>query len=64
MKCPRCEGLMIHGRFIDDFSGDSDLWVTARKRVNCGYMEDQIMQQNRLLVVSLNHPTGCSMLSC
>lgn len=48
MGCTRCQGLMLEEQMIDMEASYGEMWVSARRCVNCGYRDDTIMQQHRL----------------
>ena len=48
MKCTRCQGLMVSDSFID-LQETGHLWMIAWRCMNCGYVVDQVAEQNRRL---------------
>ncbi|MDH4083660.1 MAG: hypothetical protein OEV99_07285 [Nitrospira sp.] len=48
MSCTRCQGLMLEEQMIDMEASYGEMWVCARRYVNCGYRQDAVMQQHRL----------------
>lgn len=48
MTCTRCRGLMVTDNFID-LQETGHLWMTAWRCMNCGYVVDQVAEQNRKL---------------
>jgi len=48
MSCTRCQGLMLEEQMIDMEASYGEMWVCARRCVNCGYRQDAVLQQHRL----------------
>lgn len=48
MTCARCQGLMVTDSFID-LHETGHLWMKAWRCMNCGYVVDTVMAQNRLM---------------
>ena len=60
MNCSRCLGLMIEDQYLDMESQYGQMWARSLRCVNCGYVHDSVIEQNRLArqeqVVA--HPSG------
>jgi hypothetical protein len=48
MTCTRGYGLMLDEQMIDMETSYGEMWVCARRCINCGYRDDAVMQQHRL----------------
>jgi hypothetical protein len=48
MTCIRCYGLMIADQFLDLAGAYGQMWTTSWRCVNCGYVHDSVIEQNRL----------------
>ena len=46
MACQRCQGLLVCETF-DDLNIETNVLYTATRCINCGYIEDAVMQANR-----------------
>jgi uncharacterized Zn finger protein len=62
MNCRRCQGLMMEDQFLDFEGTHGFMWTTSWRCVNCGYVYDSVIEQNRLareekvLVLSSSEP--------
>jgi hypothetical protein len=48
MTCSRCRGLMLEDHFLDVAGAYGQMWTTSWRCVNCGYVYDSVIEQNRL----------------
>lgn len=48
MNCCRCKGLMVSAHLQDCAGGFGEMWTTSWCCVNCGYVYDSVIEQNRL----------------
>jgi len=48
MNCCRCKGLMVSTHLQDYAGGFGEMWTTSWRCVNCGYVYDSAIEQNRL----------------
>ncbi len=55
MLCRRCGGLLIIDDFMDLFQGRSRIRSQGYRCVNCGCIEDAIIQANRRHGISAEH---------
>ena len=60
MNCVRCLGLMIEDQLLDFESEYAQMWARSLRCVNCGYVHDSVIEQNRLAQreKSLAFPSG------
>ena len=62
MKCTRCQGLMVQDQLFDFDGPYGHLWATSSRCLNCGHMNDPVVEANRLsqslkpVVVSRGEP--------
>lgn len=47
MTCSRCCGLMVKDNLMDFEGTSGHTWMSAMRCMNCGHMQDPIMEQNR-----------------
>ena len=48
MTCRRCRGLMVADHFLDMAGGYGEMWVQSLRCVNCGTVDDAVIEQHRL----------------
>ena len=48
MLCTRCQGCMAEDHFIDMMETEGEMWMKAWRCLNCGNVQDRIMEQNRM----------------
>ena len=49
MNCSRCRGLMTKDHFMD-FQGTAGfMWMAGWRCMNCGHIQDPLIEQNRQL---------------
>lgn len=51
MTCRRCQGLMVEDYLFDVQNPSGEVWVSAWRCINCGAMQEAMMELNR-------HATG------
>jgi len=62
MHCLRCHGLMVKDQLLDMEGGYGQMWATSLRCVNCGRIQDSVVEQNRqvgqekVLVTSSSEP--------
>lgn len=49
MHCSRCNGLMLKHHFLDREGGLDEMWSHSWRCVNCGAVNDAVVQHNRLI---------------
>ena len=49
MKCGRCQGLMVGDHFFDMAGGYGEMWAQSLRCINCGTVNDSVIEQNRFL---------------
>lgn len=47
MRCPRCQGSMVHDRFMDLLDDTGQLHCDGWRCVNCGAIVDSAILRNR-----------------
>ena len=47
MQCLRCQGLMVKDQLLDMEGGYGQMWATSLRCVNCGRIQDSVIEQNR-----------------
>ncbi len=47
MSCSRCCGLMVTDNLMDFDGTAGHMWVRVLRCMNCGHLQDPIMEQNR-----------------
>ena len=47
MHCLRCHGLMVKDQLLDMEGGYGQMWATSLRCVNCGRIQDSVIEQNR-----------------
>ena len=48
MHCPRCQGLMVEDQLLDMEGAYGQMWTTSLRCVNCGRIQDSVIEQNCL----------------
>ena len=48
MYCPRCHGLMVREHFLDFHGTIGHMWASGHRCMNCGNVEDPIIEHHRL----------------
>jgi uncharacterized Zn finger protein len=48
MHCPRCQGLMVENQLLDMEGAYGQMWTTSLRCVNCGRIQDSVIEQNNL----------------
>jgi hypothetical protein len=48
MRCSRCRGLMVKSHFLDFQGSYRHMWTTSWRCVNCGDVQDSVIDQHRL----------------
>jgi len=48
MTCSRCCGHMVEDHFLDFEGSYGQMWTTSWRCVNCGRVNDSVIEQNRL----------------
>ena len=48
MNCRRCLGLMAEDHFLDLEGAYGEMWTTSWRCMNCGHVDDSVIEQNRL----------------
>ena len=48
MYCSRCHGLLAKDRFLDMEGGFGEMWPESWRCLNCGAVQDGVIEQNRL----------------
>jgi len=62
MHCLRCQGLMVKDQLLDMEGGYGQMWATSLRCVNCGRIQDSVIEQNcqvrqeKVLVLSGGEP--------
>lgn len=47
MNCHRCHGCMVRDHFVDLLESGGEWWTTTWRCINCGYVLDAVLEQNR-----------------
>ena len=47
MHCSRCQGLMVKDQLLDMEGSYGQMWATSLRCVNCGRIQDSVIEQNR-----------------
>jgi len=47
MNCHRCHGCMVRDHFVDLQESGGEWWTTTWRCINCGYVLDAVLEQNR-----------------
>ncbi|HKY72583.1 MAG TPA: hypothetical protein VJL88_11750 [Nitrospira sp.] len=47
MRCSRCQGLMTKDHLFDMEGGFGDMWANSWRCLNCGAVDDTVIQANR-----------------
>ena len=47
MTCTRCQGHMTADHFIDMQESGGEWWTDSWRCINCGYVLDPVLEQNR-----------------
>jgi hypothetical protein len=47
MTCSRCRGFMAEDHFLDMQGSYGQMWATSWRCVNCGHVQDSVIEQNR-----------------
>lgn len=47
MTCTRCCGLMVKDNLMDFDGTSGHMWMNAMRCMNCGHLQDPVMEQNR-----------------
>ena len=47
MRCSRCQGLMTKDPLFDMEGGFGDVWANSWRCLNCGAVDDTVIQANR-----------------
>ena len=47
MHCSRCQGLMLKDQLLDMEGSYGQMWATSLRCVNCGRIQDSVIEQNR-----------------
>ncbi len=47
MKCHRCNGCMAKDHFVDMMESGGEWWTASWRCINCGYVLDPVLEQNR-----------------
>jgi len=47
MNCHRCQGCMVSDHFVDLLESGGEWWTTTWRCINCGYVLDAVLEQNR-----------------
>ena len=47
MHCSRCQGLMVKDQLLDMKGGYGQMWATSLRCVNCGRIQDSVIEHNR-----------------
>lgn len=47
MKCHRCQGCMAVDHMLDLMESGGEWWTTTWRCLNCGYVVDPVLEQNR-----------------
>ncbi|MDF0644862.1 MAG: hypothetical protein P0111_12600 [Nitrospira sp.] len=47
MNCHRCQGCMVRDHFVDLLESGGEWWTTTWRCINCGYVLDAVLEQNR-----------------
>ncbi len=47
MTCTRCQGLMVEDYLLDIQNPGGDLWVRAWRCINCGAIQEPVIDLNR-----------------
>ena len=48
MTCSRCSGFMFVDQFLDLKGGYGEMWASSWRCVNCGHVQDSVIEQHRL----------------
>ncbi len=62
MHCSRCQGLMVEDQLLDMEGAYGQMWTTSLRCVNCGRIQDSVIEQNclarqeKVLVTSSGEP--------
>jgi uncharacterized Zn finger protein len=48
MTCSRCCGLMVEDQLFDFEGAYGQMWATSLRCVNCGRVQDSVIEQHRL----------------
>jgi hypothetical protein len=48
MNCSRCQGLMVQDHFMDFEGTIGHMWATSWRCMNCGHVQDSVIERNRL----------------
>ena len=48
MHCSRCQGLMVEDQLLDMEGAYGQMWTTSLRCVNCGRIQDSVIEQNSL----------------
>lgn len=49
MNCSRCRGLMTQDHFMDYEGTTGFMWMAGWRCLNCGHIDDPVIEQNRRL---------------
>ena len=47
MTCQRCKGCMARDHFLDLMESGGEWWPSSWRCINCGYVLDPVLEQNR-----------------
>ena len=48
MTCMRCQGCMAKDHFMDLLESSEGMWLTGWRCLNCGHVDDPVIERNRL----------------
>jgi len=48
MNCSRCTGCMVEDFLLDMEDSSGPMWLQARRCMNCGNIDEQVLRNNRL----------------
>ncbi len=49
MTCSRCCGFMVEDQLFDFEGAYRQMWATSLRCVNCGHVQDSVIEQHRLV---------------
>ncbi len=61
MSCSRCNGCMVDDYLLDMEDSSGPMWLQAKRCMNCGNVEEKVLQHNRQTQgATLHTATSCA----